>query len=57
MVAFIFWFNNSKFSNNCLADLLSSAPVGSSANISWGFVIIALADAILEQVDQERVHY
>ena len=38
---------NSKFSNNCLAALLSNDPVGSSAKINFGFVIIALADAIL----------
>ena len=46
-MAFIFWFRNSKVSNNCLADFESNAPVGSSASISLGFVIIALADAIL----------
>ena len=47
MVAFNVLFKYSKFSSNCLADFESSAPVGSSASISFGFVIIALAEAIL----------
>ena len=32
---------------NICADLESSAPVGSSANISFGFVTNALAQAVL----------
>ncbi len=47
MLAFKYWFKYSKDSSNCLADFESRAPVGSSANIILGFVIIALADAIL----------
>ena len=47
IVAFIFWFNNSKVSNNCLAAFESNALVGSSTNINFGLVIIALLDSTL----------
>ena len=42
-----FLLSISKLSSSCLADLESSAPVGSSAKTSFGFVIIALAAATL----------
>ena len=47
IVAPKFLFKFAIISINICADLESSAPVGSSANISFGFVTNALAQAVL----------
>ena len=47
IVEFKSLFKYSKLLSNCLEDLESNAPVGSSARTKLGFVIIALAEAIL----------